>query len=310
MSQYISNEVYKDCLEACWNVTLDIENVFPPKICEWVNVTSTKLGVPCVYVAYPFISAVAYMLGVSEVQVCESYREPVIIYSLVSGRSGTNKSGSLSVIRKLIEATCQKKLFGTGTMEGIMVQLRENDGSLLSMVDEFCTFVDSLDKNANGNSERSRYLSLRLGVHWAKRTKNNGLEEISNPRFHLCGFNQNYFLINMIGHSDQHDGFLARFLVASPSEVFVTLDKNIKANFESTIDMIDVFHIVNRLFEKGHVFRVDVDALDVFRDFHDNYVLQERERDKFEDQKSMLLSKSCGNALRVAAVQCALRTSG
>ena len=108
----------------------------------------------------------------------------------------------------------------------------------------------------------------------------------------------------MIGHSDQHDGFLARFLVASPSEVFVTLDKKIKANFESTIDMVDVFHIVNRLFEKGHVFRVDVDALDVFRDFHDNYVLQERERDKFEDQKSMLLSKSCGNVLRVAAVQC------
>ena len=63
------------------NYTLYFQNIFPPKVCEWVNVTSTKLGVPCVYVAYPFISAVAYMLGVSEVQVSESYSEPVIIYS-------------------------------------------------------------------------------------------------------------------------------------------------------------------------------------------------------------------------------------
>ena len=79
-----------------------------------------------------------------------------------------------------------------------MSQLIENNGSLLSTVDEFTTYLDSLDKNTNGNAERARYLSLWSGSNWSKRTKNGGLEEIVNPRYNFTGFNQNYYLVNLI----------------------------------------------------------------------------------------------------------------
>ena len=56
-----------------------------------------------------------------------------------------------------------------------------------------------------------------------------------------------------------------------------------------------------------HIFILDKEALVLFEEFHDCYVLKERANDKYEDTKSMFLSKSLANALRVAAVQCALR---
>ena len=120
---------------------------------------------PYLYLTYPLITAAAYTLGVSEVMVTDNYREPVILYTLVSGRSGTNKTGSLSMVRRLVEGikSTKQNIFDTGTIEGLMSTLRENDGAVITMVDEFSTFIDSLDKNSNGNSERSRYLSLWSG---------------------------------------------------------------------------------------------------------------------------------------------------
>ena len=56
------------------------------------------------------------------------------------------------------------------------------------------SFLDSIDKNSNGNAERSGYLSLWSGSPWSKKTKHGGQVSIDNPRFQFVGFNQNYVL--------------------------------------------------------------------------------------------------------------------
>ena len=49
--------------------------------------------------------------------------------------------------------------------------------------------------------------------------------------------------------------------------------------------------------------------MDVFKDFHDNDALAFRMNDVFDDTKSMIKSKSLGQVLRIAGIQCALRLS-
>ena len=191
----VSQETYEKALKASWDVPVEIENgnLFEETITKWLRKKSIELGVPMMYLAYPLLSAMAHTLGKSVVEVTETYKEPIIIYSLVSGRSGTNKSGSLSLIKKLVDSLPPTKVttFDSGTLEGLLSALIQNDGCLLSMVDEFSTFLDTLDKNSNGNAERARYLSLWSGSDWSKRTKNGGLEVILNPRYNFTGFNQN-----------------------------------------------------------------------------------------------------------------------
>ena len=98
----ITKELYTKSLTKSWSVTLDDQSAFPPSVHAWIWKKSRQLGVPTTYISFPLLSATAFCLGESYVSVCETYTEPIIIYSLISGRSGTNKSGSLKVVTDLI----------------------------------------------------------------------------------------------------------------------------------------------------------------------------------------------------------------
>ena len=243
---------------------------------------------------------------------------PIILYSLISGRSGTNKSSCISLLRSIIQSLRtlddghdKQHIFDSGTIEGLMSTLNENNGSVLCAVDEFSSFLDAMDKNSNGNVERSRYLSLWSGSTWSKKTKHGGHIQITEPRFQFVGFNQNYFLLNMVMNNNHFDGFLPRFLVATPKEEYITLKEKVDAaKSECQIDMQSVFNrIFQTFFNSGYTFNLDEESLQLFSSYHDNDVLEFRKADVFEDVKSMIKSKSVGNVLRVAGIQCALRAA-
>ena len=84
----------KITVEKLWSIPLELDDTFPKEIALWLRINSRKLGVPFTYLAYPLLTSASYMLVKSEVKVSETYREPIILYCLVSGRSGTNKSGA------------------------------------------------------------------------------------------------------------------------------------------------------------------------------------------------------------------------
>ena len=306
-------DVYKQALKSMWSTNLDIRECFPEQIYLWISKKATELGVPCTYIAYPFLTACAYALGTSNVCVSETYQEPVILFTLVSGRSGTNKSGSLNIVKRLVESipnNATQKLFDSGTLEGLLKTLRENNGSVLACIDEFSTFMDNLDKGTNGHAERSRYLSLWSGTSWSKRTKNDGLESVQNPRYHLTSFLQNYYLINHMCNDVHYDGFFSRFLVACPAEVYVTLNEKVGAAIaDDPINVVQVVSVINQIFQDGFDFLLDEPAMELFANYHDHEVLEFRRNEIFEDVKSMIMSKSIGNVLRVSGILAAIRTS-
>ena len=196
-----------------------------------------------------------------------------------------------------------------GTVDGLMQNLLQNDGMTCAAIDEFSTFIDMLDSKQTGNAERSRYLSLWSGMSWQKKTKTAGLETITNPRFQFCSFLQNFYLMDMIVNNNQFDGFLPRFLVATPKEIFVPLKEKMKPVLED--EMIDISQVLSTLHENffngGVTWSLSENALKLFEEFHDIYVMNEREKDLFDDKKSMILSKAIGNVLRVSGIQAAMR---
>ena len=309
--QEITHEQYVDMLQKSWDVQLS-KLCFPAPVTEWINRKCRSLGVPFQYVAYPLMTGVSYCLGESYVEVFNGYREPVILYTIVSGRSGTNKSGSLSKINKFMYAlpkeADEQHVYDVGSMEGLMSALKANKGNVYCAVDELKAFLDLMDKNG-GHAERCRYLSLWSGLNWSKRTKGTGNNEVTNPRFNFTSFNQNYFLIDLLLNSSHYDGFLPRFLVATPDEVFVGLDEKIEASKEQ--DAVNMRRIIRRLYKKfrtGCIFVFNEEALDLFKNY-DQEVLDARKEDRFDDMKSMVLAKSVNNLIRVSAIQCALRSA-
>ena len=99
----------------------------------------------------------------------------------------------------------------------------------------------------------------------------------------------------------------SRFLVACLPEVYVTLGEKVAAcAINDAVDM-DVLFAIS--FRRGHIFTLTEEAMALFANYHDEEVLKFRKTELFDDNKSMIKSKSIGIVLRVAAVQCALRHS-
>ena len=116
-------------MEECWSIKSECKNWFPAPIYEWVKRHSTILGVPDEYLALPLLVATAHLSHHSHVKINRMYKEPIIIYSIVAGRSGTNKSGSLSLIADIVEELKPDSIFDSGTIEGLAKSLEASPAS-------------------------------------------------------------------------------------------------------------------------------------------------------------------------------------
>ena len=315
----LSEENYRKILKKCWAVpgiaSSGNGNSFPEPVNLWVSTKSNSLGVPYEYIAYPLLSAISYSMGTSFVNVTSKYKEPIIVYTLVAGRSGTNKSASLELAKNLVRSISQidddtEPLFDTGTLEGLLSQLKVNDGSILCAPDEFSSFVDGMDKHSTGNSDRARYLSLHSGSSWSKRIKGGNLE-LKNPRFNFCSFIQNYPLAQSMTNANHYEGFYPRFLIATPAEVFTKFAE--KVHNSEIQQEIDMNKVIQRIYDDYHpginYINLSKEATELLADYHDNVVVRHREEMPFEDMKTMVLSKSISNLIRVSAIISAIRVA-
>ena len=196
-------------LEECWSLKSNCENWFPKEIYEWIKTHALILGVPDVYLAVPLIATAAHLSHHALVQVNPLYKEPIIIYGLVAGRPGTNKSGSLGLMADIIEEIKPDSIFDSGTIDGLAKALESTKGNVISVNDEFANFMESLDNGAKkNNTEKSRILTLYNATSWSKRTKTCGSFSIEDPRFQMIGFTQPDYLFEFARNpANLRDGF-------------------------------------------------------------------------------------------------------
>lgn len=140
---------------------------------------------------------------------------------------GTNKSASLRRIVKELEkvpnGNFESHLFESGTMEGLMKSMTQNNGSLMGVYDEFSTLIDNIDKGSTGSIEKGRYISLYSAVDWSKKTKSAGNMLVKDPgRLNMISYTQPFYATNFARNNLQ-DGFFQRFLITVPCEVFIKM---------------------------------------------------------------------------------------
>ena len=126
----ISDFEYKKILKDVSGIVIEVDKWFPEEVADWTY-HSTILGVAETYIAFPLCTAIAYCAQHATVKLSDDmHQEPVLLYSLVAGRSGTNKSASLSKILDMILRIDNPKgnhEFDTGTLEGLMKGMRGNN---------------------------------------------------------------------------------------------------------------------------------------------------------------------------------------
>ena len=146
----------------------------------------------------------------------EYHKELLIIYGIVAGRSGTNKSTALGCIADMIEEFRPASTFDSGTMDGLMRSMNKDKGCMLSVNDEFAHFIENFDCGSTGNGEKSRILTLYNGSNWSKKTKTSEYVKIEDPHFNLVGFTQHHFLMQFAQNiQNLKDGFFQCFLFRS-----------------------------------------------------------------------------------------------
>ena len=254
MAQFLEFGEYKQIVEKVSKIKVDNDEWFPPPVAEWIHYNATLLGVPDTYISYPLVSAVCYCAQHAIIELEDGmHKEPVLIYGLVGGRSGTNKSGALRTVTDIVMAIENPNhgthAFDTGTTEGLMKAMNDNGGTILSAKDEFASFNDAFDKNSNNNMERSRFLSLYSCTHWSRTTKTNGTISMADPRFNLISFTQPFYLVNF-ARSSTMDGFFQRFMTSVPKEIMVKRaeKKAMKKEYEQK-SMLDMNKLLRLLYK-------------------------------------------------------------
>ena len=199
--------------------------------------------------------------------------------------------------------------FDTGTIDGLALKLGENRGSVISLNDEFSTFIDGLDNGKNSVADKSRILSLYNGSSWSKKTKTSGSFHLSSTRFNLVAFTQPNYLINFSRDKlNQCDGFFQRFLIGCPQEVYIKMEEQ-QESLKRTNDNVNMGSVLKDIFDyckEPCEIKLSKEAAEIYKDYF-NSIVDFRYEEKYDDNKVSIKSKSRGLSLRIAGVLALLR---
>ena len=311
MSKFTPSEEasLKVITEELWKVSEPCTHWFPTDFSDFIQKHSRIYGCPEMYLGIPLIVTASHLSMHTTVWVDKYHQEPTVIYGLVGGGSGSNKSAALRMFTDMIDRIRGPIKFDTGTNDGLMLALQQNSRAIASMNDEFATFVNNLEQTSGG-VDKCRVLSLFNATTWSKYTKTNGIIMVEDPRFNLLGFSQSHNVIDF-AQKNLSDGLFQRFLCGVPEEVYV-YRKEIKEEIANAVSTINLEEILKILFQfcstKDVVIRLSEDAENAYDEFYDETVDFRRENSSASDEISVI-SKARGLSLRLAGIICLLRTS-
>ena len=144
----------QNVIDECWKEGQSTADWFPVEISSWIHEFHRVLAVPEHYLALPILTVVSHLSMHANVRVDDHHSEPILLYSVIGGGSGTNKSGALSLFTDMVEKIRGPLKFDTGSNDGLMLALKQNKGSVISLNDEFQNLLDNIISNSN-NLERS-----------------------------------------------------------------------------------------------------------------------------------------------------------
>ena len=302
---------------------VDMDDWFEIDVANYVRYHSKRLGVADTYLAMPLLSVAAYLSQhTKSVYVYRNpetgketvlHVEPTILYTMVVGESGTNKTACLQLLLDILDSIPNvydaQHTYETGTLDGLVRTLNNNDSCAIGLYDEISTFNDGLDKSGTGSFDRSVYLSLFNGKRFQKSIKTASDVHLKNPRFSLFTFTQEAPLRNFV-ENNLSNGFFQRFLVSCPPEIPVLMADKI-AMINEGKELINLKSVLQKIYDRcvrREEVRLELDeeAVLLYNSHHD-YVQRFRMSNENQARSRSIQSKSVGLLLRLAGVANILR---
>ena len=306
------------------NTSLDIDDWFPDEVSEEIRFHSTRFGVPSTFLSMPFLVISSYLSQhTNSVYLCrdietgkeiELHKEPTILYSMVVGESGSNKTSCIRFFIDILDGIKNvnnaEHMYETGTLDGLVKTLMKNNNTAVGLYDEIGTFNDGLDKGSTGSFDRSVYLSLYNAKKFLKSTKTSGDVNLNNPRFSLFTFTQEEPMKKFMLDNLQN-GFFQRFLLSYPPEKVVLMaeKKQLMMVQNQNIDLRKVLqHIYNRSTRSNGdiTLQLSKESMQLYDIYHDNF---QENKSKYPTFEKSIRSKSVTLLMRLAGVTNLIRNA-
>ncbi len=259
----------------------------------------------------------------------EGWEEPVFIWSMITGDSGSGKTPFASMLLKpvyVLQGQARQLLSqGTGaafdeqnklelqpqylvsdtTIEALSVVLNNNPRGVIAYFDELAGFIKSHDKYSRGN-DRQKYLELWSCQPWQVNRIGRASIYVKDTGLSIGGGIQLSIIPNVFDKFSMEDGLLPRFL-------FSLVKDNVKYSPSAVTaeDMavwndlvISCYRIPVQKDHNGHVIptvlRLTADAHQIFGEFTSEY----RKKGYYAPNKSIkvFLPKLISYALRIAGI--------
>lgn len=213
-------------------------NYFPLEMQEIIIQTHRKLGFPIDYIGSAILSAVSGAIGnQARLRVKESWTESAVIYMVLVGNAGANKSHPMSfAMRPLINADMKelerfkrdkrnydeglittltpasRRVVSDTTVEGLASLHEENPAGLILYADELKSWISNFDRYSTGSQEQfwlSNFSSTPIMVDRRDTTKSSS---IRHPFISVLGSTQPRILASFFKGDKAFNGFFDRLL--------------------------------------------------------------------------------------------------
>lgn len=228
---------------------------FPSMVQEIVIGIRESMGFTIDYTAIAMLSVISEAIGNStRIQNFRNWTEPCIMFAVIVGQPGSNKSHPLSLILdplqelddkfykkykedyeeydKQLRMSATKKdeegcdstkrpvrrqlIASDATIEALIPIMDENPHGICLYCDEFSSFLDNMDRYTHGSSEQA-YLSLFNGKPISKNRKSENVSvRINNPFLTIIGTIQLDIMTDLMEGRRKKNGFFERLLLAFP----------------------------------------------------------------------------------------------
>lgn len=230
---------------------------FPPMIQDIVVGLRESMGFPIDYTSIAMLTAIATAIGSpTRIRNFDNWTEPCILFTVIVGHPGTNKSHPLSAMLKPLfdidkvnyekymgefaeyehnlqiflgkknedagdrpERPVRRQIIADDvTIEALFVMMAENPRGLCICCDEFSSLLDNMDRYSRGSSEQA-YLSIFNGKPISKNRKGEKMSlRIDTSFVVITGTVQQDIIAELMDGRRRKNGFVERLFVACPKK--------------------------------------------------------------------------------------------
>lgn len=177
LTEHCAEEYITESIVMAMEESFPWAGAFASPVKDYIETVAKAKNAPPEFVLMGLLVSTSAVMGpAANVQPFPGYQEPVNLFTLCVGPSGSGKSQSLKLsveepIRQIVAGWNEHVIVDDFTREGFRKHLLANSGRVILVSDEVASMFDNLDKKgAESNADRHLFCRLFDSGSWTRTT--------------------------------------------------------------------------------------------------------------------------------------------